>query len=305
MKTNKYISSKQYPYLPKGKTYQYIPSSNAYIKRAKEITKFLRKKNPNAVVTGSVIVKENKIISEGINSPLHDSFCPRTAFEYPSGHGYDVCPNHCHPVNHSEAQAIKHAKEKNISTYGADLYLYGHWWCCKMCWDAMLAVDIKNVYLIEGATELFFAPISGKIEPNKNLTYYAAAGMTRTKTQKPLLFHEQAGKLLNRVNISGYFPWHHTDPIKNPNVTPKEVYKKNSNAIKNSNFVLAHLGEPSLGVGIEIELASLHKTPVIGFAPKGARVSRMALGAPSMKSFFFFDDIKDFIMKLSEALKNN
>jgi deoxycytidylate deaminase len=33
--------------------------------------------------------------------------------------------------------------------------MWGHWWCCKPCWDNMIAAGIKNVYVIEGSEILF------------------------------------------------------------------------------------------------------------------------------------------------------
>ena len=38
---------------------------------------------------------------------------------------------------------------------GADLYLYGHWWCCEPCWNAMINAGIKNVYLLKKSEVLF------------------------------------------------------------------------------------------------------------------------------------------------------
>jgi hypothetical protein len=33
----------------------------------------------------------------------------------------------------------------------ADLYLWGHWWCCESCWTAILGAGINKVYLEEGS----------------------------------------------------------------------------------------------------------------------------------------------------------
>lgn len=272
------------------------------MKRAERLSAPLREKHSAVTITASVIVRGEDVMGEGINNPIHNSFCPRTVFQCPSGEGYELCPRSCHSDNHSEKQAIKQAEKNGKETKGADLYLYGHWWCCKPCWDAMIKAGIKNVYLVEGATEKFFSAVSGKVEQNKPLRYYAAAALTRSENDTQRTFHEEAARLLSRVSIEAYLPWQKTDPLEHPNFTPKEVYKKNSEEIKKSDFVLAHLGEPSLGVGIEIELAAKYKTPVIAFAPEGASVSRMALGAPSVSSFFTFRDMKDFMVRLSESL---
>ena len=38
---------------------------------------------------------------------------------------------------------------------GADLYLFGHWWCCETCWNYMIKHKIKNVYLLNNAHNIF------------------------------------------------------------------------------------------------------------------------------------------------------
>lgn len=299
-----YQSSKPYPYLPPKKVYSYVPATHPFMKAAKKMTSRVRKHFPGIAATSSIVARKDKIIGEGKNKPIHLSFCPRTAFECPSGEGYELCPRYCHSDNHSEVQVIRDAKERGENTRGANLYLYGHWWCCKPCWDVIMEAGIKNVYLVEGATEKFFSLVSRKGELPKPLSYYAASAITQIEHDNLKRFHQEVANLLGRVNVHAYLPWLHTDPVKFPHFTPREVYVRNAERIQQSDFVLAYLGEPSLGVGVEIELARQHNVPVIGFASTGAKISRMALGAPSLKSFFFFNDIKNFIVKLSEVLED-
>lgn len=40
----------------------------------------------------------------------------------------------------------------DIST---DLYLWGHWWFCEPCWNAMIEAGIRDVYLLENSEVLF------------------------------------------------------------------------------------------------------------------------------------------------------
>ena len=60
----------------------------------------------------------------------------------------------CHPKTiasrvHSDAMKNGH------DTVGADLYLWGHWWACAPCWNAIIESGIENVYLLEGSERLF------------------------------------------------------------------------------------------------------------------------------------------------------
>lgn len=297
-----YQSPKPYPYAPKRKGYQYVSETNPFMGRAKYESDPIRKKFPSAIVTASVLVRKGKIIGKGTNNPIHPSFCPRTVFQCPSGKGYELCPRHCHSDNHSEAQAIKNAREGKHDTKGSDLYLYGHWWCCKPCWDKMIAAGIKNIYLAERATEQFSVPVSGKGELVRPLSYYAASAVTRMKGKRLKIFHQKLATLLEYVSVRAYLPWRYSDPTLHPHLSPREVYERNAGKIRESDFILAYLGEPSLGVGQELEIAYRHHVPVIGLAREGEKISRMALGSPSLQTILYFANIKDAVIKLSEAI---
>ena len=86
---------------------------------------------------------------------LHSKYCIRRIFKVPSGQKYWLCPGCATFKQHGESSAVHDALKKHNDTQGADLYLYGHWWCCQPCWDAMIKAGIKNVYLVDNAYELF------------------------------------------------------------------------------------------------------------------------------------------------------
>src|SRR5690348_13573826 len=138
----------QYPYLPEGREILYVPADHIYMKLAKEFAKkfSLDKNMPNA----AIIVDAGFLIGEGANgSDYHDKHgCERVRQNIPTGQGYELCEG-CHPKNHGESKAIMDAHADNFDTNGADLYLWGHWWCCEPCWKAMIEAGIRNVYLLE------------------------------------------------------------------------------------------------------------------------------------------------------------
>jgi deoxycytidylate deaminase len=158
-----YISPKPYPYLPEGRTLLYVPETNTFMQRAKELRLTLSTDQGHPI--GAVIVKDGAIIGEGANQSALKSkflreihkkyFCVRRILNIPSGQKYWLCPGCASFRNHSEAVTVKNALSKNKTIEGADLYMYGHWWCCEPCWEQMISAGIKNVYLPEGATELF------------------------------------------------------------------------------------------------------------------------------------------------------
>jgi deoxycytidylate deaminase len=117
-----------------------------------------------AMPTGSVIVKENKILARGANgSSYHDTHvCERVRLNIPTGQGYELCEG-CHPKNHSEARAVIDAESRNVDIHGASLYLWGHWWLCRWCRDRIYKAGVVKIYMLEKAEVLFNKNKDGNI----------------------------------------------------------------------------------------------------------------------------------------------
>src|SRR3989344_1701325 len=155
----------KYPYLPEGKTILYVPQDNKYMLAAKEAAQTLStdKKTSTGVVV--VDLSGNILVSAANQSALknkfllntHKNWCIRKLFKIPSGQKYWLCPGCASHKNHGEYQAVMALEKKFPQKINStlDLYLWGHWWCCKPCWDKMIEVGIKNVYLMEGIDKLF------------------------------------------------------------------------------------------------------------------------------------------------------
>jgi len=151
----------KYPYLPEGRTIKYVDMNNKFMKAAfkQAKTAVLNATNEagkSMTVTSVVIVKDNEIISSGINGDGYHQIngCVRLAQNIPPGTKYYLCDG-CKEENHGEKIAIKKALKKDFDLNGADLYLWGCWWCCKSCWAKMIQVGIRNVYLLQDSHKLF------------------------------------------------------------------------------------------------------------------------------------------------------
>ncbi len=148
------LSNITYPYLPEGKRILYAGENNAFMSAAMEfaLENSLDKVMPNA----SLIIKNNKIINAAANgSDYHKKFeCQRIKLKIPTGQGYELCEG-CHYKNHSESKVIRKARLEGCDTKNADLYLWGHFWCCKPCWNEIITAKIKNVFLLEKSYVLF------------------------------------------------------------------------------------------------------------------------------------------------------
>ena len=143
-----------YPYIPEGRTILYVPANNPFMIEAREFA--LANSLDKAVKNASFIVKDGIVIGRGANgSDYHEkNGCERVKRGIPTGKGYELCEG-CSPKNHGEPKPLADTKAQGNNTEGADLYLWGHWWCCEPCWKSMINAGILNVYLLEGSEKLF------------------------------------------------------------------------------------------------------------------------------------------------------
>ncbi|MDD4271385.1 MAG: deaminase [Patescibacteria group bacterium] len=163
----------EYPYLPEGKIIKYVSADNPFMAEAAHIRN--TQSTDNQHPTGAVIVKDGVIIGQSANQAgfkhpkliaIHaKGWCIRRILKVKSGTKYWLCPGCSTHADHGESGAVRDAINKAGAekVKDADLYLYGHWWCCKPCWDAMIKAGIKNVYLLDNSWTLFNS------RPNKNL----------------------------------------------------------------------------------------------------------------------------------------
>ncbi len=152
-----------YPYLPEGRKILYVLETDPFMIAAKKARAELSTDSGHP--TGAVIVLSGVVVGRGANQStlknrtLHEMhrrwFCLRRFLKIPSGTKYWLCPGCASSASHAEPRAVRDALSRQSSISGADLYLYGHWWCCKPCWNSMIVAGIKNVYLVEGAREKF------------------------------------------------------------------------------------------------------------------------------------------------------
>ena len=145
----------KYPYLPEGKIIKYVSADNPFMVEAKKIS---MSTGCAKQATGAVVVKKGKIIGRGCNAGKKVEVCPRIINNSKTGEDYHYCKDVCGQTSHSEITSINDVRSSGQDPKDADLYLYGHWWCCKNCWDTMIEAGIKNVYLLEDSYKKFNLP---------------------------------------------------------------------------------------------------------------------------------------------------
>ena len=160
MKTQETSNKVIYPYLPNGCNFLYTDESNSFMFEAKKMAMLSNEKQQP---TGAVVVCDGKIISKAsshnplsnsILINLHKKFCIRHMLHIPTGEKYWMCPGCANKKSHAEYKAIEKLL-KTGNTIAESVYLWGHLWCCDVCWGNMLKLGIHDVYLLEGSHELF------------------------------------------------------------------------------------------------------------------------------------------------------
>lgn len=94
-----------------------------------------------------------------------------------------------------------------------------------------------------------------------------------------------------------------TDPIKNPDVTAHDVYVRDITELEHSDLMVAYVGEPTTGTGLEIEHAYIKGIPVYLLYEKSKRISRMLRGCPAIKKELVYEDESDALAQLDALLK--
>jgi deoxycytidylate deaminase len=155
----------QYPYMPEGRTIESVSIDNVFMKEARRIRDTQSTDLNHS--TGAVVVKDNIILGGSANQAgfknsiligLHGrGWCMRKLLKIKSGTKYWLCPGCSTHKDHAESGAVRNAIDKAGSekVSGSDVYLYGHWWCCKPCWDNMIGAGVKKVFVVDEALKLF------------------------------------------------------------------------------------------------------------------------------------------------------
>jgi 2'-deoxynucleoside 5'-phosphate N-hydrolase len=94
-----------------------------------------------------------------------------------------------------------------------------------------------------------------------------------------------------------------TDPEENPDVGADRVFQIDTYELEKSELMIAYVGEPSTGTGIEIEYARERNIPVYLLYEKNRRISRMLIGAPHIEGKIEFENEDDALTQLDNLLK--
>jgi len=118
-------------------------------------------------------------------------------------------------------------------------------------------------------------------------------------------FYAKLAEVAKKHGFDYFWAFQHgTDPIKNPDVTPTDVYRRDIAELEKSDVMVAYVGEPSTGTGLEIEHARIKNIPVYLLYEKNKKISRMLLGCPAVKKEMVFTDEPDALRQFDSLLRS-
>ena len=141
-----------------------------------------------------------------------------------------------------------------------------------------------------------------------NLIYISGAlsDVPATIRQQYLDFYEAIGNLVSDIGLVPYVPHLNTDPVRHKHVTPGQVDFIDRTAVTSAILVIAVADNPSLGVGIEVEMAYHAAKPVVLVCQQQLleqrRISRLIRGNPAVTRELSYSDFPDALTQLKEFL---
>lgn len=117
-------------------------------------------------------------------------------------------------------------------------------------------------------------------------------------------FYADIGKLCNDLGFETYVPHTNgTDPVEFPDVLPKCVFQIDYQHVSTSNLIIAYVGIPSLGVGIELGWSQTLGIPTILLLEEGKKISRLPLGLETIIEIIEFQNFSDALVKIKAHLE--
>jgi nucleoside 2-deoxyribosyltransferase len=116
-------------------------------------------------------------------------------------------------------------------------------------------------------------------------------------------FYEAIGSLCQEIGFQAYVPHLTTDPTNNPDVSARQVFETDKLQVSTSDLVIAYLGLPSFGVGMELAYAEINNIPLILLYERGKNISRFPRGIPTVISEIQFSSYEDALAQLRRILE--
>lgn len=95
-------------------------------------------------------------------------------------------------------------------------------------------------------------------------------------------FYQAIANVCQEAGLGPYLPHLKGDPVQAPSLSPKQIDRMDRFEVKNSDLLIAYVGVPAIGIGIEVEMANRYGVPVVLIYEQGLMkkklVSRLIRG---------------------------
>jgi hypothetical protein len=86
--------------------------------------------------------------------------------------------------------------------------------------------------------------------------------------------------------------------------TPREFYDRTSCVITQCDLFVGEVSSPSMGVGMEFQMAQEHNIPCIALCKKDVKPSVMIIGIPCTRRVVYYTDLIDLAKQMDKILKD-
>ena len=175
------------------------------------------------------------------------------------------------------------------------------------------ALEIPPRFLVGGTplSSLFGQAESFAVGPKDSahplLAYFASALTSLEPIQRKELWalDEKVHEICNSYGsypLVLYRPRMKTDPLQNPDIPSREVYEIDQEHVATADLLFLAAIFPSLGAGMELQLAYQACTCIILIKKKGQELSRMVLGCPVRQEIVEYTDLSDLEGEVRAAI---
>ena len=86
--------------------------------------------------------------------------------------------------------------------------------------------------------------------------------------------------------------------------SPREFYDRTYEVITKCDLFIGEISSPSMGVGMEFQMAQEKNIPCIALCKKGVDPSIMITGIPCTKKVIYYENLNDLSKQMEELLKD-
>lgn len=302
------MSEIDYPFLPNGKVFCFVNVDDTFMQEAARARKECA--GDKLYPVGVVLVRDNKVIARAGNGYNLGSetrhVCPRVVLECPSGTGYELCNLH-DAKGHAEQMLISVAKEQRTDPAGADVYLYGHWWCCEPCWNIMIENEIRDVYLLENARVEFDRDrvYAQTLQPSVKFAYIAGAYTNNHGLDNDKVLHESLSRVCKELDCEPIIPFRDNPENQKPREerNAHSIYQWTEDKIKQCDVLIADVSNPSLRASGELTLARIFNKPIVLVSKKDSVISNFVLDNPAIVYHIKFETTEEACRILRNVLR--